>query len=58
MLRVTSPDVMDKLRKSRATRFLGEPLSPTAVIVKPGAWEKVMSALTELGYLAERKENG
>ncbi|KAA3644919.1 MAG: hypothetical protein DWQ07_16075 [Chloroflexi bacterium] len=56
VLRVASPDVMNKLRKSRAARFLGEPLGPTAVIVKQGAWENVMSALTELGYLAERQD--
>lgn len=53
VLRVSSPEVMEEMRKSKAGKFLGEMLSPTAVIVKSGAIEKVMSALAELGLLAE-----
>lgn len=53
LLRVSSPEVMEEMRKSKAGKFLGEMLSPTAVIVKSGAIEKVMAALTELGLLAE-----
>jgi len=41
------------MRKSRAAKFLGEVLSPTTVIVKSGAIQKVMEALTELGLLTE-----
>jgi hypothetical protein len=53
VLRVSKPEVMEEMRKSKAGKFLGELLSPTAVVVKSGAIEKVMAALAELGLLAE-----
>jgi hypothetical protein len=53
VLRVTSEEILGALRKSRAGRFLGEPLGPTTIEVKAGAIEKVTGALAELGYLAE-----
>lgn len=53
VLRLSSPEILGKLRASRAARFLGDPLGPTAVIVKPGAREKVLAALAEMGYLGE-----
>lgn len=56
LLRVSRPEVMEELRNSKAGKFLGELLSPTAVVVKSGATQKVMAALAELGLLAEVKE--
>jgi hypothetical protein len=53
VLRVSSPEVLEQLRSSRAARFLGDPLGPTTVIVKAGAQEKVLAALVEMGYLGE-----
>jgi hypothetical protein len=53
VLRLSSPEILERLRASRAARFLGDPLGPTAVIVKDGAREKVLAALSELGYLGE-----
>ncbi|MEW6717789.1 MAG: helicase-associated domain-containing protein [Chloroflexota bacterium] len=53
VLRLSSPELLRELRTSRASRFLGDPLSPTAVIVKPGAWNNVLQVLVELGYLGE-----
>jgi Helicase conserved C-terminal domain len=53
VLRVSRPEVLDEMRKSKAGKFLGEVLSPTAVIVKTGAMPKVMEALAELGLFAE-----
>lgn len=53
VLRVRSPEVLKELRASRAARFLSDPLGPTAVIVKPGAWQKVLDILAEMGYLGE-----
>ena len=53
VLRLSSPEVLEALRASRAARFLGDPLGPTTVIVKPGAREKVLAALVEMGYLGE-----
>jgi len=52
VLRVSRPEILEELRKSKAGRFLGEILGPTAVIVKKGAQEKVLAALAELGLLA------
>lgn len=53
VLRVKNPEIIQALRKTKANRFLGEPLGTAAVIIQPGALEKVVSVLTELGYLAE-----
>ena len=33
ILRVSRPEVLEELRKSKAARFLGEPLGPTTVII-------------------------
>jgi hypothetical protein len=56
ILRLSSPEILQALRKSRAARFLGDPLGPTTVIVKLGAGEKVLGALVEMGYLGENIE--
>jgi hypothetical protein len=53
ILRLRTPDMLKELRASRAARYLGDPLGPTVIIVKAGAWEKVLGILAELGYLAE-----
>lgn len=57
ILKVSKPEVLEEMRKSKAARFLGEVLSPTTVIVKGGAIQKVMDALTELGLLTEVEES-
>ena len=53
LLRVSRPEVMEEMRKSKAGKYLGEALSPTAVIVKSGAIQKVLAELAELGLLTE-----
>ncbi|MEW6084162.1 MAG: helicase-associated domain-containing protein [Chloroflexota bacterium] len=53
ILRVSQPEVLEEMRKSRAGKFLGEVLSPTAVIVKSGAIQKATEAMIELGLFAE-----
>jgi hypothetical protein len=53
VLRVSRPEVLEELRKSKAGKFLAEVLSPTAVIVKAGAIQHVLAALAELGLFAE-----
>ena len=53
VLRVSRPEIMEEMRNSKAGKFLGELLSPTAVVVKSGAIDKVMAALAELGLLSE-----
>ena len=57
VLRVTAPEVLQALRASRAARYLGEPLSPTAIAIQPGAAQKVLAALAELGFLGEGRLN-
>jgi hypothetical protein len=56
VLRVKQPEILQALRSSRAARFLGDPLGPTSVVVKPGAWNNVVGALAEMGYLADIEE--
>jgi hypothetical protein len=53
ILRVRSPKTLDALRKSKAARFLGDPLGPSAITIKPGAEQKVLAALLEMGFLGE-----
>ncbi len=53
ILRVSRPEVLEELRRSKAGRFLGESLGPVTIIVKPGAQTRVLAALAELGLLAE-----
>jgi hypothetical protein len=53
VLKVSRPEILEEMRKSKAGKYLGEVLSPTAVIVKSGAIQNVMDALTELGLLSE-----
>jgi hypothetical protein len=53
VLRVVSEEILQALRKSHASRFLGESLGPTTIAVKPGAVDKVLGALAEMGYVGE-----
>jgi hypothetical protein len=53
ILRVSRPEILEELRRSKAGRFLGEPLGPTSVVIKAGAQGRVMAALAEMGLLAE-----
>ncbi|OGO27979.1 MAG: hypothetical protein A2Z16_00630 [Chloroflexi bacterium RBG_16_54_18] len=53
ILRLRTPETLQSLRNSRYARYLGDPLGPTTIIVKPGAGEKVLAALAEMGYMGE-----
>jgi hypothetical protein len=53
LLRVSSPEILTALQKSPAGKWLGETLNPTTAVIKPGRSEQVLSALAELGFLAE-----
>lgn len=57
ILRLRSPEILQAVRSSRAARFLGEPLGPTVITIKPEAAQKVLAILAELGYLAEAEIN-
>jgi hypothetical protein len=52
VLRVREPSLLDSLRKSRASRYLGDILGPTTVIISPGSIKQITSALAELGLLS------
>jgi hypothetical protein len=56
VLRVSRPEVLEEMRKSKAARFLGEMLGPTTVVIKNGTQSKVLAALAELGLLAEEEK--
>jgi hypothetical protein len=53
VLRLSDPELLEKLRESNASGCLGEALGPTAVLVKPGCGGKVRAALRELGILTD-----
>jgi hypothetical protein len=53
VLRVSHPEIIQSLRKSKSGRFLGDPLGPTAIIIKEGAEDKIQLALAEMGFLSE-----
>jgi len=53
VLRVSSGEILQALRRSRASRYLGVPLGPASIEIKLGAMDKVLAALAELGYLGE-----
>jgi len=53
ILKVSRPEVLEELRKSKAERFLGQTLGPVTVVVRPGAQSKILAALADLGLLAE-----
>ena len=55
LLRVTRPEILAALRKVRASRFLGEEISPTVVVLRPGGADAILQALAELGYLGESR---
>ncbi|MBL8097879.1 MAG: helicase-associated domain-containing protein [Anaerolineales bacterium] len=57
VLRVNKPEVMEEARKSKAGKYFGELLSPTAVIIKSGAIQKVIEIFAELGLLIEGDEH-
>jgi hypothetical protein len=53
LLFASDADVLNEIRASRCGRFLGKPLSSTAILVQPGAFEKLSRSLAEEGYLGE-----
>ncbi len=53
VLRLAEPELLGKLRESKASGCLGETLGPTAVLVKPGCGSRVRAALRELGILTD-----
>ncbi|MCC6147455.1 MAG: helicase-associated domain-containing protein [Anaerolineaceae bacterium] len=53
LLRVASPDILEALRKTKASHALLETLNPTTALLRPGSEETVRKALAELGYLSD-----
>lgn len=54
VLRVSDEKILETLRNNPRTRdFIGESLGDLAVVVKPGMWEELRAATTQLGLLLE-----
>ena len=58
VLRLAEPELLEKLRESKASGCLGEVLGPAAVLVKPGCGPRVRAALRELGILTDLPGDG
>lgn len=58
VLRLSSPELLQTLRESAAARWLGESLSPTAVILKAGGEKIVQQTLAGLGHLTDLENIG
>jgi hypothetical protein len=56
VLKISKPEIMEELRKSKAARFLGEIIGPTTVVIQSEAQAKVLAALAEMGLLAEEEK--
>jgi hypothetical protein len=55
VLRAASPEILQEIIKSKASRYLAETLGPTTIIIKPGVQEKLTRLLLDLGYLSDVK---
>lgn len=53
LLRVSQPEILEKLHASRAKRHILEILNPTTALIRPGSEEQIVAALAEAGFLAE-----
>ncbi len=53
VLRVKDPELLQTLRALPLSRYFGELLGPTAVIIRPGGVEKLVDGLVEMGYFTE-----
>jgi hypothetical protein len=53
LLRVKDPELLKTLRNTALARYFGELLGPTAIIVRPGAADRLVDGLAEMGYLTE-----
>ncbi|MCX6069920.1 MAG: helicase-associated domain-containing protein [Chloroflexi bacterium] len=59
VLRVTSPRLLDELRRRRATaRYLGEALGRDAVTLRSDDWQALCDAAARLGLLIEPPDSG
>jgi len=56
VLQLSDAGLMKSLLSSTVSRYLGEQLSPTAVIVKEDAKDKILTFLMDLGYFGEFEE--
>ena len=57
ILRLASPDILQALRDSKASHWLGESLGPSDVILKKGGEKAITQALANLGYLTDINES-
>ena len=55
VLKVDSPELLTKIRQTRANSYLEETLGPTTVVVRRGCKEKLIRILLEQGILPDDK---
>jgi len=53
LLQVQDVDIIEKLQKTSAKRYLGTALNETTITIKPGAEEIVRKELVRIGYLVD-----
>lgn len=53
VLKVRTPEMLQAIRQSKVSRYLGAPLGPTTVEVRSEAWKKITQELVELGFLID-----
>jgi hypothetical protein len=58
ILRLKNPELLPILRASRASRFLGEALSPGVILLRSGGEAVVLKVLLESGYFGDSKLDG
>ncbi len=55
LLRLETAEVMEKLQRTRAARYIVEVITPTTCLIKPGSQGFIRDTLAELGYLMDIK---
>ncbi len=53
LLRVSNPEIIEKLNESNTSKFIKEILSPTIAIINVGSINKIQKAIFELGFFTD-----
>ncbi len=53
LLRLETPEALEKLQRSRANRYITEIITPTTCLIRSGGQDFIRDTLAELGYLVD-----
>lgn len=53
ILHVRSPDILDKIKKSRSAKYLHQILNPTTAVINSGQEKKIAELFLSMGYLVD-----